>query len=41
MVPDLVDKVTSTVDTLVTKFGKDNNEEEVIAEAIAEAMKEA
>jgi len=36
LVPDLVDKVAGTVDKLVTKFGK-SDEEDVIAQAIAEA----
>ena len=39
MVPDLVDKVSVTVDKLVTKFGK-ADEEDVIAQAIAEAEAE-
>ena len=36
LVPDLVDKVAGTVDKLVTKFGK-SDEEDVVAQAIAEA----
>lgn len=40
MVPDLVDKVSDTVDKLVTKFGK-SDEEEVIAQAIDDAVKQA
>ncbi|MCL2298788.1 MAG: GerW family sporulation protein, partial [Firmicutes bacterium] len=40
MVPDLVDKVTSTADKLIKKFGK-SDEEEVIAQAIADAVAEA
>jgi sporulation protein YtfJ len=40
MVPDLVDKVTATVDTLVTKFGKDKAEEDVIAQAITSFSEE-
>ena len=39
MVPDLVDKVSVTVDKLVTKFGK-GDEEAVIAQAIADAEAE-
>jgi len=39
MVPDLVDKVSVTVDKLVTKFGK-ADEEDVIAQAIADAEAE-
>jgi len=39
MVPDLVDKVSVTVDKLVTKFGK-GDEEDAIAQAIAEAEAE-
>jgi len=39
MVPDLVEKVSTTVDKLVTKFGKDD-EEDVIAQAIADAEAE-
>ena len=39
MVPDLVDKVTSTADKLIRKFGK-SDEEEVIAQAIADAVAE-
>ena len=39
MVPDLVDKVGVTVDKLVTKFGK-ADEESVIAQAIADAEAE-
>lgn len=40
MVPDLVDKVSGTVDKLVTKFGK-SDEEDVIAQAIEDAVKQA
>jgi len=39
LVPDLVDKVSVTVDKLVAKFGK-SDEEEVINQAIAEAEAE-
>jgi sporulation protein YtfJ len=35
MVPDLIDKVSSTVNKLVDKFGK--SDEDVIAEAVAQA----
>jgi len=35
MVPDVIDKVSSTVDKLITKFGK-SDEEQVIAEAVEE-----
>lgn len=36
MVPDLVDKVSSTADKLIQKFGK-SDQEDVIAQAVAEA----
>ena len=40
-VPEIIDQVTATVDKLVKKFGKDgDNEEEVIAEAVAQAEAE-
>ncbi|MDR2753321.1 MAG: sporulation protein YtfJ [Oscillospiraceae bacterium] len=40
MVPELIDQVSSTVDKLVKKFGK-SDEEDVIAEAVAKAEADA
>ncbi len=40
MVPGMIDKVTVTVDQLVKKFGK-SDEEDVIADAIAQVTAEA